>query len=86
MPTHTKIALDAREMAHPAPLEHAIKALQQLNTTNYFYMLHRKNPIPLIDLAQEHQLNALSHEDTQGTWHILIAKDATLNLKELLNV
>ncbi len=84
MPNFTKIALDAREMEHPKPLEQAMKALRSLNDENYFYMLHRKNPIPLIDMASEQHFQVLNHEDAAGNWHILIARTADINLSELL--
>jgi len=40
-------------LEYPKPLELAMKALRELNEEDYFYMIHRKNPIPLIDLASE---------------------------------
>lgn len=84
--TPHKIALDTRELEHPMPLEMAIKALHTLDEHNYLYMLHRKNPIPLIDLAQEHHFQVLSQEDSRHIWHILIAKDKTIKLNDLLDV
>ena len=81
-----KIALDARELEHPKPLELAMKALRDLDDKNYFYMTHRKNPIPLLDLANEQKFQVLTKEDAQGDWHILIAKNTDILLDELLNV
>ena len=81
-----KIDLDARELEHPKPLEHAIKALQQLDDESYFYMLHRKNPIPLIDMAQEQGFSTLSREDEAGNWHILVSRNPAIELEELLRV
>ena len=86
MPTLHKIELDARELEHPIPLERAMKALHELDETNYFYMIHRKNPIPLIDLAAEQHFQTLSQEDSQGDWHILITKNSDTNLSELVRV
>jgi len=86
MPALNKIGLDARELEHPKPLEYAMKALRELNNESYFYMLHRKNPIPLLDMAQEQGFSILSREDKTGIWHILIAKNPTINLEELLRV
>jgi len=79
-----KIALDARELEHPKPLELAMKALRELNEENYFYMLHRKNPIPLIDMALEQKFQVLHEEDKEGNWHILISKIPSINLSELI--
>lgn len=81
-----KIALDARELEHPKPLELAMKALQELDEESYFYMHHRKNPIPLLDLANEHGFSVLSQEDEMAVWHILISKDPSVDLSEYLDV
>ena len=81
-----KIILDARELEHPKPLELAMKALKDLNEKNYFYMIHRKNPIPLLDLASEQNLQVLNREDNEGDWHILICRDPHIDLTELLSV
>ena len=81
-----KIVLDTRDLEHPIPLEKAIKALHTLDENNYLYMLHRKNPLPLLDLAKEHQFQVLSKEDNKQIWHILIAKDKNIDLNDLLNV
>lgn len=81
-----KIALDARELEHPKPLELAMKALRELDEENYFYMIHRKNPIPLLDLANEQKFQILNREDTEGDWHILICRNPHINLTELIDV
>jgi len=86
MPHLEKITLDARDMEHPKPLEQAIQALRKLSDTNYLYMVHRKNPIPLLDLAREQHFQALSKEDKTGIWHILICTNPDINLNELLDV
>ena len=81
-----KIGLDTRELEHPEPLEMAIKILQNLDNETYLYMLHRKNPLPLIDLAKEHQFQVLNQEDASKEWHILISKNKHVDLTELLDV
>ena len=82
----TKILLDAREMEHPLPLQLAMKHLKEMSQTEYLYMIHRKNPIPLIEIAKEKSFSYLEHRDEAETWHILISKNPTLPLKELLDV
>ena len=79
-----KITLDARELEHPKPLELAMKALRELDEENYFYMVHRKNPIPLLDLASEQNFQVLNREDEEGNWHILIAKTHDIDLNALV--
>ena len=81
-----KLGIDTREMEHPEPLVQATKILQELDNNAYLYMLHRKNPIPLLDLASENGFQVLSQEDEKGNWHILIAKNHAVDLKELLRV
>ena len=79
-----KIYLDAREMEHPKPLEKAIVALRELDDDNYFYMLHRKNPIPLISLAEGQNFKSLTYEESDGVWHILISRNRAINLDRLI--
>jgi hypothetical protein len=80
-----KIFFDAREMEHPEPLEKSMKIIQSLDENSYLYMLHRKNPLPLIDLAKKHLLNVLTQEDENNLWHILICKNQTIDLSDFLN-
>ncbi len=84
MSTIKKIALDARDLEHPKPLELAMKALTELDDESYFYMIHRKNPIPLLDLASEQNFQVLNKEDANGDWHILICKTQEIDLNTLV--
>ena len=79
-----KIYLDARDLEHPKPLEQAIIALRELDEDNYFYMLHRKNPIPLISLAEGQNFKSLTYEESDGIWHILISKNRNIQLDSLI--
>ena len=79
-----KIVLDARELEHPKPLELSMKALQELDQESYFHMIHRKNPIPLIDLAAEQHFQIVHKEDAEGNWHILISKNKDIDLHAFL--
>jgi len=81
-----KIGLDTRELEHPAPLEMAMQILHTLDDTNYLYMRHRKKPLPLLDLAKEHDFQILTKKDTKDEWHILICKNKTIKLNDLLDV
>jgi len=81
-----KIGLDTRELAHPEPLEMAIKILHNLDDETYLYMLHRKNPLPLIDLAKENKFQVLNQEDASKEWHILISKNKDVDLNDFLDV
>jgi len=80
----TKYFLDARELEHPEPLERAIEMLKDLDENSYFYMLHRKEPIPLLALAGEHNLNFISQQAEDENWHILISPNQNIKLEELI--
>jgi TusA-related sulfurtransferase len=80
-----KILLDARELEHPVPLQLALNHLQKMGDNEFLYMIHRKNPIPLIEIAKEKSYSYLTHNE-KDTWHILISKNRKSNLWELLNV
>ncbi len=82
----THLLLDARQMAHPEPLEKAVAILRKLDADSCLYMLSRKNPIPLLKLAQENHLQSLSEEVTTGEWHILITPNTDCDLKGELRV
>lgn len=49
-------------------------------------MIHRKRPIPLIELAKEKEFICLVKQDKQEMWHILISKNININLEELIDV
>ena len=81
-----KILIDAREMEHPIPLQLALNHLMSMKESEYLYMVHRKEPIPLIEVAKEKNFAHLSHKDSTERWHILICKNKEANLEELLDV
>ncbi len=80
-----KILLDAREMEHPIPLQLSLSYLQSMGSGEFLYMVHRKNPIPLIEIAKEKKYSYLvkNHNDT---WHILISKESGIDLEDLVDV
>lgn len=81
-----KIPLDARDMEHPIPLQLALESLKSMSQEEYLYMLHRKKPIPLIELAKEKGFVCLVEQDNKEIWHILISKNQETKLEELLDV
>lgn len=78
------IRIDAREMEHPEPLRVAVGILSELNHDHFLYMLHRKNPIPLIELSKRQGFAVLVQE-IEGCWHILIAKNPDTDLGAFLD-
>jgi len=83
---YRKIGIDTRELEHPEPLEMAMKILQTLEEETYLYMLHRKKPLPLIDLASTHNYIVFTQEDKANDWHILISKNPDIPLDTYVNV
>ncbi len=81
-----ELFLDARELEHPTPLEKAIDALKELDNNSYFYMLHRKEPVPLLALASEHNLNFTSKLKDDGNWHILISPNSDIELDNFIKL
>jgi len=81
----TKIDLDARELEHPKPLEMSMKILHNLNDSSYLYMIHRKNPVPLLDFAKGLNLQVLAKEDNEKIWHILISLNQDIDLHGYLS-
>lgn len=81
-----KILLDAREMEHPIPLQLALNHLQSMRDNDYLYMIHRKQPIPLIEVAKEKKFAYFTYQDKNETWHILICKNPKAELEGLLDV
>jgi hypothetical protein len=71
-------------MHHPKPLERAISILRSLDKESYLYMIHRMQPVPLIALANDYNLNVISVEDG-GVWHILISPNREIDLNRLLD-
>ena len=81
-----KILLDAREMEHPKPFEHAIRHLQTMEKEQYLYMLNQKRPVPLLELAKDKGFFYATKQDVKEHWHIIISKESSVNLKELFDV
>jgi len=81
-----RVSLDSRELEHPKPLEQAIDILKRLDEGSYMYMLNRRNPIPLINLATSQNFKTLSKEISSDEWHILITPNKDISLEELLDV
>jgi len=84
--TLTKIMLDARELQQPQPFERALVILNEMNKSDYLYMLHRRNPLPLLELAKNRGFLSVSKKDNDGVWHVIITKDKKVDLWELMDV
>ena len=81
-----KFFLDARELAHPEPFQISLNYLKEMSNEDYFYMLNKKEPTPLLELAQDKGFKLLTHQDKHQNWHIIMSKNHQQNLEELLDV
>lgn len=81
-----RFTLDSRELEHPKPLEMAISLLRELDDDSYLYMLNKRNPVPLINLAQKQNFQVLYHGVDESNWHILITPNKKISLEEYLDV
>ena len=81
-----EIFFDATQLEHPKPLEMAVEYLKKLDDQSYLYMRHRKNPLPLLEIAQNNGFLALSREDSEGIWHIVITLSSKHSPEALIRV
>jgi len=63
-----------------------MKIVQALTHDEYLYMVHHKNPVPLIDFAKEQNYQVIHAKDDKGQWHILISKNKAINLNDFLSL
>ena len=63
-----------------------MKILHSLTDDEYLYMLHHKNPIPLIDFAKEQNYQVIHSQDDKEQWHILISRNSDIDLNDLLSL
>ncbi len=67
-----EIILDVSELEPPQPFEEALKQLRKLPAGAYLRMLHRKQPLPLIQLLHENGYVVSMSNDPSGRWEIII--------------
>ena len=63
-----------------------MKILHALAHDEYLYMVHHKNPIPLIDFAKEQHYQVIHSKDDKGQWHILISRNTDIDLNDFLEL
>ncbi len=84
--TLNQIRLDAREYEQPKPFEKAVLILNEMDEHSYLYMLHRREPLPLLELAKNRGFVFISKKDSDDNWHIIITKNEAIDISELLDV
>ncbi len=69
-----EIILDVSELEPPQPFEEVLKQLRKLQAGEYIKMLHRKQPLPLIQLLHENGYAVSMSNSPSGLWEIIIWK------------
>ena len=77
------IEIDAREMEHPLPLEMTVQAFKNLKDSEVIHLIHKREPLPLFEIISKNGGFYHSSQSSDKVWHILIARDPRMNLKEL---
>ncbi len=77
------IKLDVRSLEHPLPLERALALFATLTVDEVIHMIHRKKPMPLLELVGKEGGSYHTYEDENGVWHILISRDPMIDLTRL---
>jgi hypothetical protein len=76
-----ELLIDVSEDEAPKPFEEVTKLLTTMADGEYVRVLHRKKPIPLIQLLQENGFECKIIPGQSTTWEIIIWKklDLTVN-------
>ena len=77
----TIIVLDVRTLEHPVPFEKAVAAFHALKPDEVLHMIHRKNPVPLLELLEKNRASYKNCHDANGVWHIYISKQVAFDFE-----
>ena len=67
-----EILINASEMEAPQPFEEVLKRLKTLQPDQYIHMLHRKQPLPLVQLLEQNGYVVSMREGQTIPWEIFI--------------
>ena len=67
-----EILINASEMEAPQPFEEVLKRVKELQPDEYIHMLHRKQPLPLVQLLEENGYAIIIREGQSTPWEIFI--------------
>lgn len=70
MPTERLI--DVSELEPPEPFEAVLQLIGEIQDGEYVRMLHRKQPLPLIQLLKEQGFECIIQSGQQTRWEIVI--------------
>jgi len=67
-----EIIIDVSELEAPQPFEEVLKRLKGLRPGEYIHMLHRKQPLPLLQILEENGYASIMREGQNRPWEIII--------------
>ncbi len=67
-----EIVVDVSDLEAPQPFEVVLKQLKILGPGEYIHMLHRKQPLPLLQVLEENGYAAVMHKGDSRPWEIFI--------------
>ena len=67
-----EIVIDVSDLEAPQPFEEILKQLKVLGSGEYIHMLHRKQPLPLLQMLEENGYAAVMRNGDSKPWEIFI--------------
>ena len=67
-----EIVVDVSDLEAPQPFEVVLKQLKRLGSGEYIRMLHRKQPLPLLQVLEENGYAAVMRKGDHIPWEIFI--------------
>jgi len=67
-----ELLIDVSEHEPPKPFDEVTKLISQLKQGEYIRMLHRKKPLPLIQLLEENGYQCKVNQGQETAWEIII--------------
>ncbi|MCU7836036.1 MAG: DUF2249 domain-containing protein [gamma proteobacterium symbiont of Taylorina sp.] len=80
--TAKELLIDVSEYEAPRPFEEVVKLVSQLKSGEYIRMLHRKEPLPLIQMLQENGYECRMFPGQQVEWEIIIWNSQDISVQE----
>ncbi|MBE9525935.1 MAG: DUF2249 domain-containing protein [Proteobacteria bacterium] len=80
-----EILIDVSEDEAPKPFEIILAQLARLKKGEYIRMLHRKQPLPLLQMLDENGFSFRMFSGTQTPWEIIIWSKQDLLTHEFCN-
>ncbi len=68
----TELFIDVSDYEAPQPFEEVVQLLKEMSQGEYIHMLHRKQPLPLIQFLQENGFESRLKQELNGFWAVFI--------------